>query len=121
MDYGAIGNEPDHQAALWDHLARRFAEHRAEAEASGKGKVRRLRPVPKPPRSEKAESGEQRENRTGWWSGLDLNSRAPSIQPSWIVVSIPPAMNWPHFLVADEYSDHVGMLFDGEVGVSSKP
>jgi hypothetical protein len=25
----------------------------------------------------------------------------PSIQPSWIVVSIPLAMNWPHFLVAD--------------------
>src|SRR5713101_1755451 len=49
LDYGAIGSEPDDQTALWDHLARRFAEHRAEAEASGKGKVRRLRPVLKPP------------------------------------------------------------------------
>src|SRR5712691_12485412 len=48
-NYGAIGSEPDDQTALWDHLARRFAEHRAEAEASGKGKVRRLRPVLKPP------------------------------------------------------------------------
>ena len=45
--------------------------------------------------------GELRKNRTGWWSGLDLNSQDPSIQPSWIVVSIPLAMNWPHFLVAD--------------------
>ena len=49
LDFGAIGSEPDDQAALWDHLARRFAEHRAEDEASGKSKVRRLRPVPKPP------------------------------------------------------------------------
>jgi hypothetical protein len=49
LDFGTIGSEPDDQAALWDHLARRFAEHRAEDEASGKSKVRRLRPVPKPP------------------------------------------------------------------------
>jgi hypothetical protein len=46
LDYGTIGSEPDDQTALWDHLARRFAEHRAEA--SGTGKVRRLRPVLKP-------------------------------------------------------------------------
>ena len=30
-------------------------------------------------------------------SGLDLNLRDPSIQPSWIAVSISLAMNWPHF------------------------
>ena len=49
----------------------------------------------------KRSAGKLRENRTGWRSGLDLSSRDFSIQPSWIVVSIPLAMNWPHFLVAN--------------------
>jgi hypothetical protein len=54
----------------------------------------------------------------GWRSGLDLNHRDPSIQPSGILVPIPLAMNWPHFLVANA---HVGMPFDVEAGVSSEP
>jgi hypothetical protein len=47
------------------------------------------------------------QNWPGWRSGLDLNSQDPSIQPSWIVVSIPLAMNWPHLLIANTYSGHV--------------
>ena len=39
--------------------------------------------------------------RTARWSKVDLNPGDISIQPSWIVVSIPVAMHWPHFLVAD--------------------
>ena len=37
--------------------------------------------------------GETGKNQTGCWSELDLNPRDPSIQSSWIVVSIPSAMN----------------------------
>jgi hypothetical protein len=41
--------------------------------------------------------GEPRETRTGPQERTGFEPRDPSIQPSWIVVSIPLAMNWPHF------------------------